>query len=66
MSSNGGRKRAGPALKRSNKRKKRVSEDEASNSSVDETQQEGHRTPSPLADEPMVKLPEVSNETDFL
>ncbi|KAL0902086.1 hypothetical protein ABMA27_000039 [Loxostege sticticalis] len=70
MSSNG-RKRAAPASGRSTKiRKPRkpVSEDEDSNDSSLSDQQPQDapaRTPSPLADEPMVKLPEELLKTFY-
>lgn len=61
---NTGRKRPAanpskPAAKRRNK--KAPSDNEDSDSSVEETPQaeKGNRTPSPLPDEPTVKLPEV-------
>lgn len=66
MSNNGSRKRAAPASGRATKiRKPRkpISEDEESNeSSLSDHTQEPPRSPSPLIDEPMEKLPEVKDQ----
>lgn len=64
MSNNGNRKRAAPAAGRpgkARKPRKPQSEEEDSNDSVllDQQPQENQRTPSPLGDEPTIKMPEV-------
>ncbi|XP_073956775.1 protein RCC2 [Choristoneura fumiferana] len=70
MSNNGNRKRAAPAAGRpgkARKPRKPQSEDEDSNDSVllDQQPQENQRTPSPLGDEPTIKMPEELLKTFY-
>ncbi|XP_061719088.1 protein RCC2 homolog [Cydia pomonella] len=67
MSNNGTRKRSLPSAPRGKPRKprKQVSEDEDSNDSVTSEPREQQRTPSPLGDEPTVKLPEELLKTFY-
>lgn len=65
MSTSTSHKRAGAANSgrpsKIRKPRRHVSEDDDSNDSIvsEQTQEQSQRTPSPIVDEPMVKLPEV-------